>query len=830
MTDTSLFWGNPNLHALGELISAVNRPGSYCMSERLTCPMPRVTVAGVGVVPFPVPESVLEALADQAEQAPFGKGTETVLDRTVRDTLQIGPEKLSVGGKAWSDTLAGIVAAATEGLGCPPGSLAADLYKLLLYKRGGFFAPHRDTEKSDGMVATLVVSLPVTGEGGTLIVRHMGHVTRMDMCTDDPSELVVGAFYADCEHEVTPVAAGHRLVLVFNLVRRADIPLTAPDFRAEADRIASWLSEYADSARARPLAPAPAGPLGSCWYSGQDDVDELTATPEKLIWLLEHGYSEAGLSFSALKNLDEAVAGALSVASERADCALYAAILRIEQSGNAIVEWDGYGNEISAEMDEDDIFEDSRWLDSWVAPDGARPEFGQIPVDPDELIPCDHLSGIEPDEEDFEPPTGNAGATVERTYHLGALVLWPRDRAVGVLSRGGVGSVVGHLVRERKRAAGDPGAMDQLLLQAEQLVSVWPEPGPYADRDWWSKAGSSLIRELVDLGASGLLERFLTGSVLPHYDGAMNEALCRAAVALGPDKAGALLCPAFGHVFGPDPNAAIDLAAGLDVATRGDDGADWDDVFRGFARTLLGMLHAPVPREAVGSGAAAETGMLRVQSVTGLFQMLERLKMGRSACVYAELLVGMSGRVDAYRDLPVALESLEQKATRLADARVVLWRHAAAKLIERSGRPPREPRDWIIPAKIPQKSKPGGSDYGSERSWSLSECSRQLQAFCDDATMTTKEFPAREEIRLRLQDLIRRMHLDIDCHTVRKGSPHRLVCVKNRAGYQRRLEQYAEDVASMKQLRGLEAPRKMEPEVMYALEDAIHLGERHAQG
>ena len=830
MTDTSPFGGNPNLHALGELISAVNRPGSYCMSERLTCPMPRVTVAGVGVVPFPVPESVLEALADQAEQAPFGRGTETVLDRTVRDTLQIGPEKLTVGGKAWSDTLAGIVAAATEGIGCPPGSLAADLYKLLLYKRGGFFAPHRDTEKSDGMVATLVVSLPVAGEGGTLIVRHMDHETRMDMCTDDPSELVVAAFYADCEHEVTPVAAGHRLVLVFNLVRRTDIPLNAPDFRAEADRIATWLSEYADSARARPLSPAPTGPQGSYWYPGQDDVDELAATPPKLIWLLEHGYSEAGLSFSALKNLDEAVAGALSEASDRAGCALYAAILRIEQSGNAIVEWDHYGNEISVEMDEDDVFEDSRWLDSWVAPDGTRPEFGQIPVGQDELIPCDHLSAIEPDEEDYEPPTGNAGATVERTYHLGALVLWPQDRAIDVLSQGGVGSVVGHIARERKKAARDPGAMDQLLLQAEQLVSVWPEPGPYVNRDWWSNAGSSLIRELIGLGAFGLLERFVTGSVLPHYDGAMNGSLCRAAIALGPDKAEALLCPAVRHGFGSDPNTAIDLAAVLDAATRGNDGADWDDVLRGFARILLELLGAPAPHEAVGTGAAAETGMLRVQSVTGLFQMLERLKMGRSACVYAELLVGRSGRVDAYRDLPVALETLEQKATGLVDARVILWRHAVAKLMERSGRPPREPKDWIIPAKIPQKSEHGWSDYGSERSWSFSECFRQLQAFCDDARMTTKEFPAREEIRLRLQSRIERMRLDIDCHTVRKGSPHRLVCVKNRASHQRRLEQYAEDVASMKQLRELATPLEMEPESLHALEDAIGLGERHAQG
>ena len=39
--------------------------------------------------------------------------------------------------------------------------------------RAGFFAPHRDTEKVDGMVATLVVALPVAGRR-----RRVGHPPR----------------------------------------------------------------------------------------------------------------------------------------------------------------------------------------------------------------------------------------------------------------------------------------------------------------------------------------------------------------------------------------------------------------------------------------------------------------------------------------------------------------------------------------------------------------------------------------------------------------------------------------------------------------------------
>ena len=604
--------------------------------------------------------------------------------------------------------------------------------------------------------------------------------------------------------------------------------MTAPDFSAEADRIADWLSEYAARVRARPPAPVPVRSRRGYWYSDDEDSDEQDAAPDKLVWLLEHAYSEAGLSFSALKNLDEAVAQALSEAADRSGCAFHAAILRIEQIGDAIIEWDRYGNEVATEMDEANIHSDSRLLGNWVAPDGSRPEFGEIPIDECELIPCEHLGEMEPDEEDYEPPTGNAGATLERTYRVGALVLWPWDRGVDVLAQGGIGSVVGHLARERERSAGDPGASEALLLLANRLIEIWPEPDPYGGNH--SKASSSMIRELLHLGAAEPLERFLSGSVLPYYVGTINAALCEAAVSLGPEKSGTLLGPVIGRAFGSKPNEVIGLVSGLDAATRGEDSANWNDAFGDFARILLASLGTPSGSGVAGRSAETGDGMLSVASVAGLFQMLDRLDLGKSASLYSEALVGNKGRVDAYRDLADALDTLEGTAPRLIQARQVLWCHAVERLVARSGQPPRKPENWIIRAKILQKTKVGWSDYGSARSWSESECLRQLQAFCDDPNATKKEFPARQEVRMNLQSLIRRENLDIECHTVSRGSPHRLVCVKNRASYLRRLEQYAGDVACMERLRKLAAALRVEPEELAVLEDAIHLSERRAQG
>ena len=60
-----------------------------------------------------------------------------------------------------------------QGLGVS-SEIDLHLYKLLLYETGGFFKPHRDTEKEDKMFATLIIQLPTEHEGGQLLVKHKG--------------------------------------------------------------------------------------------------------------------------------------------------------------------------------------------------------------------------------------------------------------------------------------------------------------------------------------------------------------------------------------------------------------------------------------------------------------------------------------------------------------------------------------------------------------------------------------------------------------------------------------------------------------------------------
>jgi len=72
---------------------------------------------------------------------------------------------------------------ATE-LGCDRVKVTARPYKLVLYEKGGFFLPHRDTEKVNGMFATLVIQLPAEYTGGQLVVQHNREEKVFDFAKD----------------------------------------------------------------------------------------------------------------------------------------------------------------------------------------------------------------------------------------------------------------------------------------------------------------------------------------------------------------------------------------------------------------------------------------------------------------------------------------------------------------------------------------------------------------------------------------------------------------------------------------------------------------------
>jgi predicted 2-oxoglutarate/Fe(II)-dependent dioxygenase YbiX len=289
---------------LAGILSKVHRHGDFFAFGKTEILAPRLEVAGVGLVALPLLPAQAEQLIAVADQAPHGRGADTLVDVNVRRTWQIHADQVQIGGKHWSRTLDAILARVAEGLGVSE-PIAAEFYKLLIYDEGSFFVSHRDTEKTGGMFATLVVVMPSVSTGGELIVRHKAREVNLDMRCEEPCEAAFAAFYADCVHEVLPVTSGFRLTLVYNLLRKGKGRRPEPPrYDSERDRAAALLKK---------------------WAAGERQVGGKT--PEKLIYPLDHAYTPAELGFETLKGADAAKANLLAAAAPQAECDLHLALL-----------------------------------------------------------------------------------------------------------------------------------------------------------------------------------------------------------------------------------------------------------------------------------------------------------------------------------------------------------------------------------------------------------------------------------------------------------------------------------------------------------------------
>lgn len=760
------------LTRLVELIETVNRPGGFCTHGRLFAPMPRIVVAGAPVLSFPIPDDQANALVGAAERAPYGRGQETLYDASVRNCWQLDPRRIRIEGGAWPQTLAQILREAAAGLGFPPAVISGQLYKMLVYESGGFFAPHRDTEKADRMVATLVVSLPTAGNGGDLVVRHHGREQVVEMQTDEPSELVHAAFYADCEHEIRPVTDGYRVALVYNLIRRkqARVAASAPDHR---DAVAPLAAELGKRFR------------------------EMDAGG-KLVWVLEHDYSEAGLSFDTLKNVDQAVADVVTAAAGEADCGVFAAILHAEQTDAVMVYDDVYDdddpNEDDFEVVETDDF--GCWLDGWMSPDGGSPGYGSLGLRPGELMPFGRLDLDRPDSQRLTEATGNGGATVERLYRSAALVIWPRRATLQVIAPGGAETILRFLAAEQEReSAGSPVCVGVREL-ANQVAEVWPTPfrGSLPDEKWARHTVKAMdaLRSIANPAAAlGFLERV----VLPHYQSVLNEALAATAAQLGAARMRGFLPDLVRRQAPLQPRAILELLHSL-IARLDQGGPDpeWAEALR---ETMCALCAAAA---AFGKGAEADAASefrfgVRRQPVTlsagdlgSFYGLVWRFDLEDEAADATESFIGRGALVSPDRVVPELVEALRTEwPARAAESQAfaALWRHGAGFLLSRSGTPPAPPADWKLPT--------------ANLRCRCRHCA-DLRGFCAHPERTQYRVRAVQQTRGHLTDRIDGSGLDLGHQTEKRGRPYTLVVSKTRASHERRLREYEADVAAMRQL------------------------------
>src|SRR5262249_18683661 len=258
------------------LLGQTVAPGAFSARRTARPDDLRLEVRGVGPIALPVSVRQAKELCLMGRPAQFGKGEQTLLDAKVRDTWEIPKSRIKIDKRQWNATLRPVLDRLRADLGLPAGcELTADFHSMLVYAPGQFFAPHQDSEKADAMIGTLVVMLPSASKGGVLVLEHVG---RTATYRSSKESLAFVAFYADCRHHVRPVTSGYRVVLTYNLLLEGDT-VTSAAGRADPDLTAE---------------------LARCLDEPFDDSDG----PTRLVYLLDHEYTQRALSWARLKGSD----------------------------------------------------------------------------------------------------------------------------------------------------------------------------------------------------------------------------------------------------------------------------------------------------------------------------------------------------------------------------------------------------------------------------------------------------------------------------------------------------------------------------------------------
>ena len=742
----------------------VQRPGNFYATGIIEVFPPRLEVEGVGRIALPLQPIQAEQLVSSAEYAPYGRGQETMVDTQVRRTWQIDANRVTLGGKHWQKNLDVIVNRAAIGLGVS-GEVRAELYKLLVYDAGSFFISHRDTEKAAGMFATLVVVLPSEYSGGELVVKHQQQQVKLDLCCDDPSEIAFAAFYADCVHEVLPITQGCRLTLIYNLLRTdKKMPLPKPpDYHREQDEVTSLLRNWA----------------------GELNTGSHEQIPEKLIYLLEHAYTPAELGFDALKNADAAVAEVLVAAAGQAGCDIHLALVSVEESGSA--EYAGSGRH----WDDDDfevgeVIDRMETVSEWRRADDQPSQLPVLPFSADEFCPPEVFENMETDDVQFHEATGNEGASFERTYRCAALVIWPRARYLAIINQAGLNVTLPVLHDFCQRWESEA---------KDQNSNIWHEAhtlAGYMLRDWLPQylgrrnvySGNNNVGDFLDyvyrLRDSEHLGRFwsiVAASGFYHKEN--SAALVQAAELLPWPEVMNWAEQAITVSADYAQEACAALLSGLSMVKTG---AAQD--LRAAAHTLFTALPGDperFPQLQPWERSRISVNIDLVVDILTSFSAIDAA-LAENALNY---LLAWPAAYDMDKILaPAALQLTETATSRELPVVARLRNAVRMHLHTRVAEALEPPADWRRDSQI---------------SCTCQDCA-ELRTFLDNPDQSRWSFKAAEAKRKHIECSIKSHKSDVNYDTNRSSRPYSLVCTKNQASYQRRVEQRNNDLDALARL------------------------------
>lgn len=381
-------------------LSHLKGSGHFATIGSIDYLIPGMFIVGVGELSFPLNQNQAKTLIAVAHQAPYGKGSQTFVDKTVRNTWEIDAKKIKFNNPKWTSHLEKIIEKVKSELGLEDYQIKAHLYKLLIYEEGGFFLKHKDTEKEKGMFGTLVLNMPSTHNGGELEISFNNKVVKTSFENQNMYDIGFVAFYADCDHEVKPVTSGYKVSLIFNLIQEENgLKITAP----QIDQSVLNLSKLI-----------------------KDNQSQNVLNP--YIVLLDHQYTPENFSYKNLKLDDRIKVETLIKTAE--SLGYYYKLCLVTSYLEGAPEYDGYDED---SMDMDEVFNEELYIEHWD--NRGIPGFGHYAINEDFLIKNFELNEGDPDESESTGYMGNYGPDIMYWYYYGAIMLWSPDTSISLISQ-----------------------------------------------------------------------------------------------------------------------------------------------------------------------------------------------------------------------------------------------------------------------------------------------------------------------------------------------------------------------------------------------------------
>jgi len=133
---------------LSDALDSIQSSGKFAAFEQLGSFVdPEIFVPGIGCIRLPLQEQTARSLIQTCHQAPFGKGDQTIIDISVRNTWELDANQFELRNPAWTKYIKQITRSALKELGFDEEDMfgiRAELYKLLLYEKGAMFKPHKE--------------------------------------------------------------------------------------------------------------------------------------------------------------------------------------------------------------------------------------------------------------------------------------------------------------------------------------------------------------------------------------------------------------------------------------------------------------------------------------------------------------------------------------------------------------------------------------------------------------------------------------------------------------------------------------------------------------